>query len=32
MNPIFRNILAVIAGIVVGGLINGGIISISGSV
>ena len=29
MNPIVRNILAVIVGVVVGGLVNGGIISIS---
>ncbi|MBT4728635.1 MAG: hypothetical protein HOB88_09385, partial [Bacteroidetes bacterium] len=32
MNPILRNILSVIAGIVLGMLVNGGIISISGSI
>ena len=32
MNPIVRNILAVIAGIVVCMLVNGGIISLSGSI
>ena len=32
MNPILRNILAVIAGIIVGGLVNMGIITISGSI
>lgn len=32
MHPILKNILAVIAGIFVGGLVNMGIISISGSV
>lgn len=31
MNPLLRNILAVIAGIVVGGLINMGIVTISGN-
>ena len=31
MNPIVKNILAVIAGIVIGGVVNMGIISISGS-
>jgi hypothetical protein len=31
MNPILRNILAIVAGIVIGGLVNMGIISISGS-
>jgi len=32
MNPVVRNILAVIAGAVVGGIVNGIIIKISGSV
>lgn len=32
MNPILRNILAVIAGIVVGSVVNYGIIGISGSI
>lgn len=32
MNPIIRNILAVISGIVVGGVVNMGIINISGSI
>ena len=32
MNPILRNILAVIAGIIVGGAVNMGIITISGSI
>ncbi|MDP3441368.1 MAG: hypothetical protein Q8T08_00770 [Ignavibacteria bacterium] len=32
MNPIFRNILAVIAGAVVGSVVNMGIITISGSI
>jgi hypothetical protein len=32
MNPILKNILAVIAGIVVGGAVNMGIIMISGSI
>jgi hypothetical protein len=32
MNPIVRNILAVIAGLVVGGAVNMGIIMISGSI
>lgn len=32
MNPILRNVLAVISGIVVGMFVNGGIIQISGSV
>ena len=32
MHPILRNILAVIAGIIVGGVINMGIITISGDV
>lgn len=32
MNPILRNVLAVIAGIVTGMLVNGGIIQISGSI
>ena len=32
MNPIVRNILAVIAGIVIGGVVNMGIIEISGSI
>lgn len=32
MNPIFRNILAVLAGIVLGSVVNMGIIMISGSV
>ncbi len=32
MNPIFRNVLAVVAGAVIGSIINMGIITISGSV
>lgn len=32
MNPIVRNIIAVIVGIVVGGLVNSGIVAISGKV
>ena len=32
MNPILRNILAVLAGIVVGSVVNGSIISVSGSI
>lgn len=32
MNPILRNILAIIAGIIIGGLVNIGIIMISGSI
>jgi hypothetical protein len=32
MNPIIRNVLAVIAGLVVGGVVNMGIINISGSI
>jgi hypothetical protein len=32
MNPRIRNILAVIAGIIIGNLVNGGLISISGAV
>lgn len=32
MNPILRNILAVVAGLVIGVLINSGIIAISGSI
>ena len=32
MNPVLRNILAVIGGIIVGSIVNGGIISISGSI
>ncbi len=32
MNPIVRNILAVVAGIVVGALVNGALISISGHI
>lgn len=32
MNPILRNILAVVAGLVIGALINSGIIAISGSI
>lgn len=32
MNPILRNVLAVIAGIIIGGVVNMGIIIISGSV
>lgn len=32
MNPILRNILAVVAGLICGALINSGIISISGSI
>lgn len=32
MNPIFRNILAVLAGIVIGSIVNMGIITVSGSV
>jgi hypothetical protein len=32
MNPILKNSLAVIAGIILGSLVNGGIISISGSI
>lgn len=32
MNPILRNVLAVIAGVIVGGIVNMGLINISGSV
>ena len=32
MNPIIRNILAVLVGVIVGGLINFGIVNISGSI
>ena len=32
MNPILRNVLAVIAGLFVGGLVNGGLVSISPSI
>lgn len=32
MNPLLRNILAPIAGIIIGGMVNAGIISISGSI
>lgn len=32
MHPILRNVLAIIAGVVIGGLVNGGLISISGSI
>ena len=32
MNPILRNVLAVVAGLVVGNVVNGFLISISGSV
>ncbi|MFT5306207.1 MAG: hypothetical protein ACI89M_001728 [Chitinophagales bacterium] len=32
MNPIIKNILAVIAGVIVGGLVNMAIISVSGSI
>lgn len=32
MNPILRNILAVIAGMIVGGMVNMGIVMISGSI
>lgn len=32
MNPIVKNILAVIAGVVVGGIVNMGIVMISGSI
>ncbi len=32
MNPILRNILAVIAGVVVGSIVNMGIITVSGSI
>ena len=32
MNPVIRNILAVIAGIVIGSLVNGTLIGISGSI
>jgi len=32
MNPILRNILAVIAGLFIGGLVNMGIVTISGSI
>jgi hypothetical protein len=32
MNPILRNILAVIAGVIVGSIVNGGIISIGSSI
>jgi len=32
MNPIIRNILAVLAGLLVGGIVNMGIIQISGSI
>ncbi len=32
MNPIVRNILAVLVGVIVGGIINMGIINISGSI
>ncbi|MFT4761536.1 MAG: hypothetical protein ACI9XO_003353 [Paraglaciecola sp.] len=32
MHPIFRNVLAIIAGVIVGGVVNMGLISISGSI
>ncbi len=32
MNPIFRNVLAAIAGVVIGGIVNMGLITISGKV
>lgn len=32
MNPIVRNILAVVAGLILGGMVNMGIITISGSI
>lgn len=32
MNPIIRNVLAVIAGVILGGIVNMGIITISGSI
>lgn len=32
MNPILRNVLAVIAGIVVGSFINGALVMVSGSI
>ncbi|MBL7914776.1 MAG: hypothetical protein JNL49_06985 [Bacteroidia bacterium] len=32
MNPIVRNILAVVAGLILGGIVNMGIITISGSI
>lgn len=32
MNPIVKNVLAVLAGLVIGGLVNAGIIMISGSI
>ena len=32
MNPIIRNVLAVIAGLIVGSIVNMGIIAISGSI
>jgi hypothetical protein len=32
MNPVIRNILAAIAGIIIGNLVNGGLIFISGAV
>ncbi len=31
MDPTFKNVLAIISGIIVGGLVNGGLISISGN-
>lgn len=32
MNPVLRNILAVIAGIIIGGIVNMGLIMVSGSI
>jgi len=32
MNPVIRNILAVIAGVIIGGIVNMGIVMISGSI
>ncbi len=32
MNPVLKNILAVVAGLVVGSIVNGGIVSLSGSI
>jgi uncharacterized membrane protein len=32
MHPILRNVLAILAGVFIGGLVNGGLISISGSI
>jgi len=32
MNPIVRNILAVVAGVIIGGIVNMGLIQISGSI